>query len=240
MSIPNEWLIPQRLSNGWKFQCCMNFREFVSTNLCGIYFGQMLRIIENDLTLVNFHLKIQCHRQKNNQFDIFIFHGDDQIDKDAEPVTICSSCDINHEMSRTTLLSETRFTCGWLDFRLRPKLIITPKRHVERLAELDCENGEMSSFWFDAVQLIDDECCLDKSASFPVLSLNQGTFRKHAHLHLKIDVDDASWNNVIVNRHRERIDRLRQLLKNVDLVRDCFSEQQLKKELEKGVLGVRN
>src|SRR4051812_40810498 len=94
----------------------------------------------------------------------------------------------SHELSRTTLLSEQQYTYAWLDFRNRSKLIITPKRHVERLSELKDENREMEAFWYDTVEVIDRECDHISELNYPVLSINHGTFRKHAHIHLKIDI----------------------------------------------------
>jgi diadenosine tetraphosphate (Ap4A) HIT family hydrolase len=145
-TIPVEWLIPYKLDNGWKFQCSTNLRNLVATNRVGLFFRQLVTLLEEDYHLINFHLEIQHNHKKNDQFEVFVFFGHDHITQEAEPVSICSSCDVTHELSRSTLLSEQEFTYAWLDFRNRPKLILTPKRHVERLSELRDENGEMEAF----------------------------------------------------------------------------------------------
>ncbi|UJR23599.1 hypothetical protein I4U23_026588 [Adineta vaga] len=235
--IPDEWIIPHKMPNGWKFQCSISLRNLVSMNQAAAFFRQLLKIVEQDYNLINFHLKIQHHRTKTNQFNVFVFYGDDQVEHEPEPVSICSSCDIGHELSRTTLLSEQKHTYAWLDFRNRSKLILTPKRHVERLSELNDDNDEMEAFWRDTVEVIDRECDQISELNYPLLAINHGTFRKHAHMHLKIDLTKEIWETKIVPRHRDRIERLGQLLKQTELVKDCFTQQHLEKEIQKGVVG---
>ena len=239
-SILDQWLVPQKLSNGWKFQCSSNLRELVASNHAGDYFRSVFTLIDEEYHLENFHFKIQHHRKVRNHMEIFFFFGDDQIKQAADPVAICSSCDINHELSRTTLLSEHEHTYAWLDFRNRPKLIITPKRHLERLSDLRDENGEMNAFWSDIVQVIDRECDQIDELNYPTLAINQGTFRKHAHLHLKIDIPKDYWETTIALRHKDKLEYLAQLLKQTALISDCFTEKHLQKEIQKGVIGNSN
>jgi diadenosine tetraphosphate (Ap4A) HIT family hydrolase len=114
-------------------------------------------------------------------------------------------------------------------------LILTPKRHVERLSELTDE--EIEAFWSDTVQVIDRECDHIDELNYPTLAINHGTFRKHAHMHLKIDIPKDIWETVIVPRHREKLENLTELLKQMALVSACFTEKHLQKEIEKGVIG---
>ncbi|CAF3531732.1 unnamed protein product [Adineta steineri] len=238
--IPVEWLIPHKIANGWKFQCSTNLRNLVATNRAALFFRQLVILLEQDYHLVNFHLKIQHNRKKMDQLETFVFCGDDHIEQEPEPVSICSSCDVTHPLSQSTLLSEQQYTYAWLDFRNRPKLILTPKRHVERLSELKDENGEMEAFWYDTVEIIDRECDNINELIYPVLSLNHGTFRKHAHMHLKIDISKDIWETKIVPRHKEKLDYLEQLLKQTELVSACFTERHLQQEIQKGVIGNMN
>jgi diadenosine tetraphosphate (Ap4A) HIT family hydrolase len=234
-SIPAEWLVPQKLANGWKFECSTNLRDLVATNQADLFFRQVVILLERDYHLENFHFKIQHHRKNSNQMEVYIFCGDDHIKQQAESVAICSSCDVTHQLSQTTLLSEQKHTYAWLDFRNRSKLILTPKRHVERLSELNDE--EMSAFWADTVEVIDRECDHINELNYPTLAINHGTFRKHAHMHLKIDIPKHVWEAIIVPRYRERLEYLTQLLKQTALISDCFTEKHLQKEIQKGVIG---
>lgn len=239
-TIPVEWLTPLKLANGWKFQCSTNLRNLVGTNQAAPFFRQLVTLVEQDYCLVNFHLKIQHNRKKLDQLEVFVFCGDDHIKQEVEPVSVCCSCDVTHELSRTTLLSEQKYTYAWIDCRNRPKLILTPKRHIERLSELVDENGEMEAFWRDTVEVIDRECDNISELNYPALSLNHGTFRKHAHMHLKIDVPKDVWETNIVPRHKEKIEYLGQLLKQTTLVSACFTERHLQQEIQKGVIGNMN
>lgn len=236
-NIPVEWLVPHKITNGWKFQCSTNLRDLVLTNRAASFFRQLITLIENDYHLENYHLKIQHNRKQSDQMEIFIFCGDDQIKQEADPVGICSSCDVNHQLSQTTLLSEQEHTYAWLDFRNRSKLIITPKRHIECLSELNDDKKEMEAFWYDTVQVIDRECENISVSSYPMLSINHGTFRKHAHMHMKIDITKDIWDTLIVPRHKDKIEYLGQLLKQTELISACFTEKHLQKEIEKGVIG---
>jgi len=236
-TIPDEWLIPHKIANGWKFQCSTNLHDLVFTNRAVFFFRQLVRLIEQEYHLENFHLKIQHNRKKIDQMEVYIFCGDDHIKQQAEPVSICSSCDATHELSRATLLSEQQYTYAWLDFRNRSKLIITPKRHVERLSDLKDENKEMEAFWYDTVQVIDRECDHINELNYPVLAINHGTFRKHAHMHLKIDITKDIWETKIVPRHKEKIEYLGQLLKQTELISACFTGKHLQEEIQKGVIG---
>lgn len=236
-SIPMDWLVPQKVSNGWKFQCSTNLRVLVASNHAAHFFRSLLTLIEQDYHLENFHMKIQHRGTLSNQMDVFIFFGEDQLTQPADSVTICSSCEVAHELSRTTLLSEQEHTYAWLDFRNRPKLIITPKRHIERLSQLQDENGEMNAFWSDIVQVIDRECEQMNPSNYPLLAINHGTFRNHGHLHLKIDIPKDYWNTTIAPRYKDKLEHLAQLLKQPASISACFTEKHLHKELQKGVIG---
>lgn len=239
-SIPDQWLTPSKLGNGLKFQCSTDLRGLIITDRAAVFFRQLVTLIERDYNLVNFHLKIQHNHKKSDQLEVYVFFGDNQIQQEAEPVLICSSCDINHELSQATLLYEQNCTYAWLDFRNRPKLILTPKRHIERLSELRDENGEIEAFWRDVLRVIDRECSNATEFKYPVLAFNHGTLRKHAHLHLKIDVTKDIWEKNIVSRYKEKILHLQHILKHTQLISACFTEKHLHQEIEKGVIGCTN
>ena len=232
-----EWLVPQKVSSGLKFQCSTNLRDLVASNHAAHFFRSLLTLIEQDHHLENFHMEIQHSETVSNRMDVLIFFGDDQLQRSADPVAICSSCDVTHELSRTTLLSEQEHTYAWLDFRNRPKLIITPKRHIERLSQLQDENGEMNSFWSDIVQVIDRECDQMDLSNYPPLAINHGTFRNHGHLHLKIDIPKDYWNTMIAPRYKDKLEHLAQLLKQIASISACFTEKHLQKQIQKGVIG---
>lgn len=230
-SVPKEWLEPCKLENGWRFVCSTSLRNLVATDLAASFFRQLVNLIENEYHLENFHFKIHHNRKQHNRMEVSIFCGDDHTKQQMEPVVICMSCEPTHELSRTTLISEQTHTFAWLDCRNRSKLIVTPRRHVERLSQLNDDNGEMKAFWADTVQLIDD-------FNYPNLAINHGSLRKHGHLHLKIDLSKDIWETKIVRQHQQQLNHLAELLKQTDQIRSCFTETHLQKEIEKGVIGM--
>lgn len=62
----------------------------------------------------------------------------------------------------------------------RPLLIVTPKRHVERLGTLT--NEESVDLWRTALGIMRDF----KLKNFENMIINHGNNRNHAHMHLKI------------------------------------------------------
>jgi hypothetical protein len=85
--------------------------------------------------------------------------------------------------------------------------------------------------------VIDRECDHINELNYPILSINHGTFRKHAHMHLKIDIPKDVWETIVVPRYREKLEYLTELLKQTALISACFTEKHLQKEIQKGVIG---
>jgi hypothetical protein len=228
LTIPAQWLIPQKLPNEWRFQCSTSLDNLVATNQAAPYFRQLVTLLESDHQLVDYQLKFQHDLKRNNQLDIFVYFGESTRISNPPPISVCISCEPTHELSSTSLLSEQQYTRTWLDFRARPKLILTPIRHIERLSELTDDNGEMEAFWKDTVELIDRESGqLEKS--YLTMKLNHGTYRNHAHLHLKINFTDELWSEIIAPRHKERIEKIKRLLQEPAVVKECMGQRQFEK-----------
>ena len=66
----------------------------------------------------------------------------------------------------------------------------------------------MEAFWRDSVELVDRGCDHINDLNYPALSLNHRTFRKHAYLHLKIDLTKDIWETKIVSPHKENLNIL--------------------------------
>ncbi|UJR25315.1 hypothetical protein I4U23_006666 [Adineta vaga] len=229
--IPSLWLTPEKCPNQWIFRCLTSLDNLVETNLAAHYFRQLVTILEDDYHILNYHLEIGHNLTKNNQFDVCIFFNDPRRSNNPSTTRVCISCEPTHELCSASFLSEQRHTRAWLDARAREKLILTPIRHVERLSELIDENEEMEAFWRDAVELIHRECD-QLNGFYPKLTLNHGTYRNHAHLHLKMTFNDQIWHDTIAPRHAEQLQQMKQILKNPNIMEDCFGHQKDKKKKE--------
>ncbi|CAF2318212.1 unnamed protein product [Rotaria sp. Silwood2] len=221
LTIPSEWLIPQKVPNKWIFQCSIRLRDLVITNRARQFFRQLVDFLEQDSQLIDYHLELQHNSQRNNELDVWICFGDPIRASKPAMTPVCMSCELTHELSMASLLSEQQYTRVWLDGKARSMLILTPIRHVERLSELNDENGEMKAFWDDAIELIDRECN-QLETCYRTMVLNHGTYRNHSHLHLKIKFTDDIWNRIIAPRHREEIQQINQLLQKLSVIEDCF------------------
>lgn len=82
--------------------------------------------------------------------------------------------------SRDSLIHESQHMRVWLDAKGRPMLVVTPKRHCERLADLG--DRELVDLWRTAI----DQLTSLGITHFNSMVLNHGNSRNHAHLHLKI------------------------------------------------------
>lgn len=228
LTIPAEWLIPRKLDHEWRFRCSTNLWDLVRTNRAGEFFRQLVTFLEDDSHITDYHLKLRHNYCRNFELDVLIHFGNPHRKNQPILTPICMSCEAMHELSVVSLLTQQQHTRTWLDCRTRPKLILTPIRHVERLSELSSENGEMDAFWHDAIELLYRECSrLD--ANYSTMVLNHGTYRNHAHLHLKISFTNDAWESTIAPRYKEKIDQLKQLLKKPSVVEDCLGQRYLNK-----------
>jgi diadenosine tetraphosphate (Ap4A) HIT family hydrolase len=230
--ISPEWLIPKKCHNEWIFQCSVDLPDLVKTHRAASYFRQLVNLLEHDHQIVDYHLKLQHNLTRNNQLDVLIYFGDPNCTTDPSTTSVCISCDSTHELSMASLLSEQQHTRAVLDARARSKLILIPIRHVKRLSELIDEDGEMEAFWHDAVELVNREVGQLENY-YPSMALNHGTYRTHAHLHLKINFTDNIWNRIIAPRHLEKLQKIKQLLQKPNVVVDCFGQSYYEKTTDR-------
>jgi diadenosine tetraphosphate (Ap4A) HIT family hydrolase len=229
LTIPPRWLIPQKRSREWIFQCGVSLPDLVKTNRAARYFRQLVTLLEDDNQILNYHLKLRHNSKRYNQLDVLIYFGDPNRTSNPIITPICISCEPTNELSLASLLSAQQYTRAWLDGRARAKFILTPIRHIERLSDLTDEDGEMEAFWHDAVQLIDEE--VDQLENYyPTMVLNHGTYRNHAHLHLKINFAQGFWNRTIAPRHQEKLNRIENLLQDSAFVTDCLGQHCFEKK----------
>jgi diadenosine tetraphosphate (Ap4A) HIT family hydrolase len=227
--IPNNWLTPQKRRKEWIFQCSINLPDLVKTHRAASYFRRIVTLLEDDNQILDYHLKLRHNFNRNNQLDVLIYFNDPNRTENPSSASICISCEPTHELSMKSLLSEQQYTRAWLDARARSKLILTPIRHVERLSDLTDEDGEMEAFWRDAVDLVDRECN-QLEQYYPNMILNHGTYRNHAHLHLKINFRDDIWNTRIAPQHQDQIKEIKQLIQETNVVKDCFGQNHIKNQ----------
>jgi hypothetical protein len=235
LTIPVEWLVPEKFPGKWIFQCSTDLPDLVKNHRAASYFRQLVTFLENDSQIVNYHLELQHHFRRNNRLDVVILFDNPNRAVIPLPTPICISCEPTHELSMTSLLSEQQHTRAWLDVRARPKLIITPIRHVERLSELIDEDGETEAFWQDAVNLVEREAG-HLEEFYPNMVINHGTYRNHIHLHLKINFIEHLWNTIIVPQHQEALENIKKLLQKSTIVEDCLGEKYLMKLKNQGAV----
>ena len=198
------------------------------SNRAGRYLRELLGRFETDEQVFDYHVRIRQNPQQDNQFIVTIEFGTAHNRVNPLPIAACISCEPTHELAVASLLSEQPFHRIWLDAQSRLRLIITPIRHVQRWSELTVEDGEMDALWRDAVELIDRECD-PANEGYPDLVFNQGTYRNHEHLHLKIAVRKETWDRCIAPRHRAQIQAIAQLLQQTSVVAAYFPKQPGKK-----------
>eukprot|EP00877_Chromochloris_zofingiensis_P008367 jgi/Chrzof1/3784/Cz13g08190.t1 len=99
--------------------------------------------------------------------------------------------DVAGPVSRDSLIKETKHMRCWLDAKARPLFVITPKLHHERL--LDLSDDELVDLFRSAVGLLAEMGC----PGFNSMILNHGTRRNHAHLHLKIRIQQREFDRAI-------------------------------------------
>eukprot|EP01125_Pyxidicula_operculata_P022381 TRINITY_DN910_c1_g2_i1.p1 TRINITY_DN910_c1_g2~~TRINITY_DN910_c1_g2_i1.p1 ORF type:complete len:239 (+),score=38.47 TRINITY_DN910_c1_g2_i1:255-971(+) len=140
----------------------------------------------------------------------------------------CMSCDMTVELSHGVFREETdpltagvaNITFGdsklvrcWFDAKARPMYIVTPVRHVEAMNQLS--DDELGSLWKTGVELVINEGFQEKNIHN--LIINHGIYRNHAHLHLKITIDDLTFitakNNKWTPEKQKRFQRLVQFNK---------------------------
>ena len=191
----------------WCFQCSKTLRDLNFTGQAADHFYELIRYIETDRKLIDFRLIIR-HPQQNNKLQVLVKFCGSRRNFAASSDDICMACNPQHQLFSKSRFSTQKHTLAWLDAEGRPELIIlTPQRHVERLSDLNHKVGEMAAFWQDAMNI------LDKAGEIGMIrdmAINQGTYRKNAHLHLKIYITKESWRK-IEQQYAKQIEEMRRI-----------------------------
>ncbi|KAA8493796.1 hypothetical protein FVE85_4933 [Porphyridium purpureum] len=77
-----------------------------------------------------------------------------------------------------------------VDAKARPVFVLLPTRHVERLAALRMR---------ELLQLLLAAGHMARRFGFVSLRLNQGAFRNHAHLHLKLELNEEAFRSALTH-----------------------------------------
>ncbi|MES1908340.1 MAG: hypothetical protein MHM6MM_001294 [Cercozoa sp. M6MM] len=174
--------------------------------------------------LRNYHLRLV---QPRGQFEVQIFVKRDQSETTLRQRTACLSCPVSDDtgssdsdietqraLTQAVHWADTPLSRTWIDAKLRPSFVVTPKRHVERLDELTNEEtldmlcAIVAIICFDndeaAFAAVTDSGDLTLvSASnelrqrFRSVVINQGSCRNLAHLHAKIRFRTKDWQRRI-------------------------------------------
>lgn len=210
---PRDWSKLHERSGECCFQCSKTLRDLNATGQAADRFYELVRYIETDRKLTDFRLVIRHHKQ-NSKLQVIIRFGDlNKIFKSSSD-DMCMSCNPQHQLFEASRFSTQERTLAWLDAEGRSELIIlTPRRHVERLSKLSVKDGEMAAFWQDAMNILDNA---GETDTIRDMAINQGTYRTHAHLHLKIYFNQECWDK-IADECKEQITTIRRI-RNEQLV----------------------
>lgn len=186
--------------------------------------------------LEHFHWKLQNvydrRRRVPEGWHVLVYHNEEEGRSGPLKVDHCMSCDLTCPLavgvlgydavpggltSADTLIHESEHTRCWLDAKARPMVVVTPKKHYERLEDLN--DGELLDFWHTAVGVLDQLQLHD----FVSMILNHGSYRNHAHLHLKVRVPYPLFSHAISSWDIELGDKLSRLR---DFQRDLLPHQE--------------
>ena len=190
------WFIPQLSQQGFVFRCSLSLKELIERGWSEIYFRKLLTIVEEERGIVDFHMKM--HLENRSALVVDFMYKSNQPRSGPVPAEVCISCDKENPLSKSSLLQENSTTRIWLDAQLREKFIVTPVKHIERLSDLTGE--EMIAFWQSTQSFLDQERCFWQS-----MILNHGTYRNHAHLHMKINIHPRLWHQHIRRKYAEKL-----------------------------------
>ncbi|CAF4396102.1 unnamed protein product, partial [Adineta steineri] len=101
LTIPAQWLNPQKHLEEWTFRCSTTLNDLVKTGRAASYFRQLVTFLEDENQIVNYHLKLQHNFNRNHELDVHIYFG--SISRTSNPPTmpVCISCEPTHELSKT-------------------------------------------------------------------------------------------------------------------------------------------
>lgn len=201
-TLRNDDVVPKLTNSGYSFECSMSLDDLTNQRLTENFFQKLLDIVENQMKIDDFHMRLR--NRKQHGFIVDIQYKD--VDNRTGPVhgDTCISCDMTNDLSQFSLIKQNSTTRIWLDAQLRNKFIITPRRHIERLSEMSTD--EMTKFWYDVQVFLNEEGCHWSS-----MVLNHGKYRNHFHLHMKINIDQQEWNRHIQKKYKEKIQRMTSL-----------------------------
>ncbi|CAF4745481.1 unnamed protein product [Rotaria socialis] len=200
--IDPTWLTAHSIKDGYSFWCQLTLKQLVDRQLSQTYFQELIFIIEKEQQIYDFHMRLHPKGQNGLTVDFLYKTAANKLGPDQGDV--CISCDMNNPLSQSSLIKKNPTTCIWLDAQLRNKLIITPRRHIERLSQMSEE--EMTQFWQDAQAILNEEGC-----NWETMILNHGKYRTHSHLHMKINIGQTQWIRCIGNKYKEKIQQMQNL-----------------------------
>lgn len=160
------------------------------------FFRELIRELEQERSVFDFHMKVTDSPGKPSGFKVEVFYGD--MDRSG-PVDVapgeCISCFAHAVLHPGKVPVVTAGDCIMdevdgdghvqcsIDAKARPGFIVTPLRHVERMSDL--EDNELYALWRASVKALRSEGL----SSFRSMILNHGFYRNLPHLHLKVWVD---------------------------------------------------
>jgi diadenosine tetraphosphate (Ap4A) HIT family hydrolase len=200
--IDPSWLVSHPADSGCSFRCSLSFKQLTDQQLSQKYFQKLLNIIVKTNNITDFRMNLRLFRQRG--LTVYISYND--ANKQTGPVMgdVCISCDMDNPLSQLSLIKENSAIRVWLDAQLRNKLIVTPREHKERL--LDMTDEEMTQFWHVTQAVLDEEKC-----NWTSMILNQGKYRNHFHLHMKINIDQNHWNQRIKKKYEKQLQQMQDL-----------------------------
>lgn len=164
------------------------------------FFSDILREIEVDMKLMDYHMKV-INLPHKSSFSVEVYYG--RNPPGPLKVERCMSCDLDCPLSlgvfgknlggpssRDALILETGHNRVWFDAKARPMFIVTPKEHYQRLSELS--PAGLYDMFKSAMDVLETMNC-----SFATMIINHGSYRNHAHLHMKIKVPVDKFNDAM-------------------------------------------
>lgn len=179
-----------------------NFMEKSAQELIVQFFRQAIEEIERERKIRDYHLKLKPSQRRagGGGFVLEVFYGENRAGPEKVEAEHCISCQddaplfpgaANSVLAGECVLPEfgdqPHVQCS-LDAKARPGFIVTPRKHVERVADLD--DAELYCLWSVSVRALQKEGLM-----FTSMILNHGTYRNLPHLHLKIWVDEKLWRH---------------------------------------------
>jgi len=182
------------------------------------FFRQLLTYLAHR-AIEDFHLSLS---EDKNGFRVDVYYG-----QDFGPLRrrdTCISCDIGNDVSKCSLLKQTKHHRLWIDAKCRPTFVTTPVDHVEHMSQLD--DDALFAFWADSHALLVEEYervhskvvsasapeKVSQKARFLTMVVNHGTYRNLSHLHLKLRLAQQDFDYIRDAWPAERVRKFAQLV----------------------------